>query len=80
MIMSEETTRMRDTSEEPAPPRGPHVPTICFGIVLGTVALLVGLGQVTSFGVDLSVVLPTAMVVLGSLLLLGALLGGLRRR
>jgi hypothetical protein len=62
-----------------APARGPHVPTLGLGLVLAGIAAGFGLGQLTDVRVDLGLVLPVGMVALGALLVLGAVLTGLRR-
>lgn len=62
-----------------APARGPHVPTLCLGLVLAGVAVGFGVTQLSDVQIDLALMLPVGMVALGALLVLGAVLTGLRR-
>jgi hypothetical protein len=65
------------TVEEPS---GPAVGSLVWGLVTLAVAGLVGLHELTDLRVDLSLALPIGMVVLGVLLVVGAVVTGLRRR
>lgn len=63
------------TAPEPAtlePPSGPYLPTIVAGLVVVTIAVLIGLSQLTDIEIDLGLVLPVGMVAAGALLVLGA--------
>jgi hypothetical protein len=65
------------TVEEPS---GPAVGSLVWGLVTLAVAGLVGVRELTDLRVDLSLALPIGMVALGLLLVVGAVVTGLRRR
>ena len=54
------------------PPSGPYLPTLVLGLVVTAVAVLIGVSYLTDVTLDLGLVLPVGMVVLGALLLVGA--------
>jgi len=58
----------------------PHAPALVHGLLLLGVAVLVVLTAATEVGVDLALVVPLGLVALGALLVVGALVTGLRRR
>lgn len=59
---------------------GPAVGTLVWGLTVLAVATLVALWELTDVRVDLSVVVPAAMLGLGLLLVVGAVVSGLRHR
>ena len=61
-------------------PRGPRAPVVAYGLALVAVAVLVLLGVVADVAVDLSLVVPLLLLALGALLVVSALVTGLRRR
>ena len=70
-------------AHEPAPvpeAEGPAVGTLVWGLTVLAVATLVVLWELTDVRVELSVVVPAAMLGLGLVLVVGAVLSGLRRR
>lgn len=64
----------------PAEPTGPAVGTLAWGLVVLAVAGVLLVREVTDLTVDLSYALPVGMVALGLLLVVGAVLTGVRRR
>jgi hypothetical protein len=62
-----------------APPPGPHLGTLVWGLVLLGAAVAVGLAEVADVRVDPSLALPGAMLALGGLLVVGAVVTGIRR-
>lgn len=67
-------------AEPPAEPTGPAVGTLAWGLVVLAVAGVLLVREVTDLTVDLSYALPVGMVALGLLLVVGAVLTGVRRR
>jgi hypothetical protein len=61
-------------------PGGPAVGTLAWGLVTLAVAGLVLAREVADLRVDLSIALPVGMVALGVLLVVGAVVTGLRGR
>ncbi len=59
---------------------GPAVGTLAWGLVVLAVAGVLLVREVTDLTVDLSYALPLGMVALGLLLVVGAVLTGIRRR
>lgn len=69
------------SADEPQrPPSGPYLPTLVLGLVVTAVAVLIGLSYLTDVSLDLGLVLPVGMVVLGALLLVGAAIALVSRR
>lgn len=66
--------------QEPAELTGPAVGTLAWGLVVLAVAGVLLAREVTDLTVDLSYALPLGMVALGLLLVVGAVLTGIRRR
>lgn len=66
-------------AEPPAEPTGPAVGTLAWGLVVLAVAGVLLVREVTDLTVDLSYALPVGMVALGLLLVVGAVLTGVRR-
>lgn len=62
------------------PPTGPALGTLLWGCTALAVAALVGAYEVADVRVDPALVVPVGMVVLGLLLVLGAVVTALRRR
>lgn len=61
-------------------PRGPALGTLVWGCVALAVAGLLGAWELAGLRVDVTLVVPVAMVVLGLLLVVGAVATALRRR
>lgn len=68
------------TGPDPAELTGPAVGTLAWGLVVLAVAGVLLVREVTDLTVDLSYALPLGMVALGLLLVVGAVVTGVRRR
>lgn len=76
------TTGATAAAPAPRPPEltGPAVGTLAWGLVALAVAGVLVVREVTDLTVDLSYALPVGMVALGLLLVVGAVVTGVRRR
>lgn len=70
----------KDTGSAAHVDHGPHLPTVVWGLTLVAVAVLVILREVTDVRIDVGLVVPIGMVVMGGLLVASALVGLLKGR